>query len=659
MAILSSAVAADRLTIRDGLFGAGDNDNVSSGGIYAVGSTGIEGDFVVASPDVDGAFTDTGAATFIDGTTGEIGGSGQTSISPGVTNSLVGSGLSDKIGSDGVTSLFNGNYVVQSTAWNSSTGAVTWSDGTVVGTVTAANSITGETVGDSIGEILVPLSNGNFVVGSTRTGGSFLGAVTLGNGTNGTILSTDSFGAMGAANALVGFNGFDSIGSGDIVELVNGNVVIASPNWNSGAGAVTLINGTTGEIASQTGLITATPDATNSIIGLNPSDTVGSSVADIGNGNFAIVSEFWNNGSASVGAVTLADGTDGSFVIGTPGSHGGVSALNSFTGSTGGDLVDAQAFALNNGHFIVAAPGWDDFAQTIVNVGAVVHVNGTTGEIGGSGSSTGVISPTNSLVGSSANDNISGEPIDGYTLFVLVLDSGDYVIGSPLFDDAANSFSDAGAITVGNGATGSVGFVDSSNSIIGDNSDDRYGSGNFIEMFDGTGRFISHNPEADSGGFTDNGNVFLVDPNAVATPANNISFGDSTGSSLGLTAADIEAALAGGNLVLQASNDIILELGADIFVNSGGLGGDLTLQAGRSILLNADIVTDNGKLVLVANDPGAIAIDRAAGVAEIRMVDGTTIDTGSGNLEIWMRDGVNTTATGDEIVLANISPLTC
>jgi hypothetical protein len=96
----------------------------------------------------------------------------------------------------------------------------------------------------------------------------------------------------------------------------------------------------------------------------------------------------------------------------------------------------------------------------------------------------------------------------------------------------------------------------------------------------------------------------------------------------------------GSAVVLQASNDITIE--DPILVSAGGHGGSLTLQTGRSILLNASISTDNGALTLIANDQlasGVVDGQRDPGAAIILVAPGTTLDTGSGSLTVELRDG--------------------
>jgi hypothetical protein len=87
------------------------------------------------------------------------------------TNSLVGSVPGDQVSTNGVVVLTNGNYLVASTYWSFSQGAVTWGSGTtgVSGVVSAANSLVGSTFNDEVGSFgggITVLTNGNYVVRS-------------------------------------------------------------------------------------------------------------------------------------------------------------------------------------------------------------------------------------------------------------------------------------------------------------------------------------------------------------------------------------------------------------------------------------------------------------------------------------------------------------
>ena len=102
---------------------------------------------------------------------------------------------------------------------------------------------------------------------------------------------------------------------------------------------------------------------------------------------------------------------------------------------------------------------------------------------------------------------------------------------------------------------------------------------------------------------------------------------------------DVLAAL-DTSILLQASNDITIN---EAIPATASAGNTLTLQAGRSILINADLTTNDADITLVANDALAVDADRDAGNAEITMADGTTIDAGTGNISITMSDGTGLT----------------
>jgi len=91
-----------------------------------------------------------------------------------------------------------------------------------------------------------------------------------------------------------------------------------------------------------------------------------------------------NGAAVDVGAVT--------FALGLNGISGAVSAGNSLIGTIANDQVGISGVAaLSNGNYMVRSQTWDNGA--VANAGATTFALGTVGIIG-------IVSPTNSMVGS-------------------------------------------------------------------------------------------------------------------------------------------------------------------------------------------------------------------------------------------------------------------
>ena len=94
-------------------------------------------------------------------------------------------------------------------------------------------------------------------------------------------------------------------------------------------------------------------------------------------------------------------------------------------------------------------------------------------------------------------------------------------------------------------------------------------------------------------------------------------FANNPGGTLNISAASLAASLSlGTDITLQANNDITVAQAITVD-NPNGNGGSLSLFAGRNILVNASIFTDNGNLTLVANDSRAIAAQRDSGSSAV------------------------------------------
>src|SRR5450830_303251 len=412
------------------LVGATAGDRV---GVYAITKL-TNGNYVVNNNLWNGGF---GAVTWGDGNSGVKG-------VVSADNSLIGSSTSDRVGINGVTALANGNYVVLSSYWSNSRGAITLGDGTMgtKGVVSADNSLVGSAGGDMIGiGGITQLSNGNYVVISSNWNGS-RGAVTWGDGAIGIK------GVVSDANSLVGSTSGDLIGSNGIVQLSNGNYLVRSNNWNGKFGAITWGDG-------KSGVKGVVSDA-NSLVGSRTGDYVGDNgITELSNGNYLVRSSNWND---KRGAITWGDGNSG--------VTGVVSDANSLVGTTSGDQVGSNGITqLSNGNYLVSSSNWND------QRGAVTWGNGATGI-------TGAVSNANSLVGATSGDQVGSN--------IITLSNGNYLVLSSEWNG------NRGAITWGDGKSGIQGEVSAANSLIGADANDQVGNNGIMELSNGNYLVLSN-----------------------------------------------------------------------------------------------------------------------------------------------------------------------
>ena len=411
------------------------------------------GNYVVGDPLWDGTASDAGAVTFCSGTapcTGYV----------SVLNSLVGSRTNEFIGDSlGMFPLANGNYVVRTKFFldGQEVGAVTFCNGTTGchETVGPTNSLFGKASGDVGYGGVTALPNGDYVVLSPDwdNGGTLnVGAATYCDGATGCVGMTVS-----TANSLVGMTMNDNVGSGKVIALANGRYVVDSPYWDNPVTAKVDVGASTfcDDPTSCIGVVSKK----NSLIGVLPNDRVGYSGVALTNGNYVVVSPQWNNTgpiASSAGAVTYCDGERGCL--------GEVTSANSLVGSSSNDNV-GMVTALANGNYVVSSSTWDNGA--ISDVGAATFCSGTSG-------CRGEVSATNSLIGSTPYDGISGP------MPALALADGNYVAISPNWDNGAAT--DAGALTPCSGLSGCTGTVSATNSLVGSTANDRIGGTRYCEF---------------------------------------------------------------------------------------------------------------------------------------------------------------------------------
>ncbi|MES3020472.1 MAG: YDG domain-containing protein, partial [Pseudomonadota bacterium] len=570
----------------------------------------LNGNYVVSSQWWDnGAVENVGHVTFRDGSMPTSG-----VVSPEI--SLVGTLPNDMVGSDTIRTLANGNYVVSSAYWHGRIGAVTWGSGTtgVAGVVSPNNSLTGQTAGDMVGVgNVIELKNGNYIV-RVPDWNEARGAVTWGSGTLGVR------GLVSAANSLVGTAPNDRIGVHRVVLLDNGNYVVPSPEWDNGvfinAGAVTWGDASKGTVGSVS--------ASNSLVGSYHNEYIGN-VKALSNGNYVAFSSGWtNNGSGqSIGAATWGNGETG--------ISGVITAANSLVGSRAFDYVGSYVMPLNNGNYVVSSPSWS-MGTGKERSGAATWADGTVGLAG-------VVSTANSLHGVRKDDQVGS--------LLAELTDGNYLVGSPYFQ--SNGFAMAGAATLAAGNGGTIGPVTSANSLLGSSAGERLGAG-VRTLSDGRAFLISNS--------IDPARMDIIGPPATAL-TNPMTFSSNAGGNSKILVSSLTAMLnAGTDVVLQANNDITVSH-AVMANNPNGDGGNLTLQAGRSILVNASIGTDNGSVTLSANDTaanGVISAERDAGAAQIYMAPGTSINAGTGSVNLTLRDGAGlANSTSGNITLAGVA----
>lgn len=455
------------------------DDLVSSSGITVMPN----GSYLVRSPFWDnGKKVDAGAVTWCNNDTG-------CASVVSATNSLVGGRPGDHAGEENIIPLRNGNYLVPSPAWNNDkaldAGAVTWCSGETgcSGVITTTNSLVGSTLHDRVGsQGVLELVNGNYLVSSPAwdydftTGGALTGTITHTVDAGAVTWCSSETGCSGpvtVSNSLIGGTDYDRVGSGGVIGRANTSYLILSPSWDrlsgfgkvADVGAVTYCNGETG----CRGLVSPA----NSLVGSKTSDqTGGSGIVDLVDGNYVVNTPTWDNGNASdAGAVTWCNGETGCTGI--------ITATNSLVGSTIYDRVGGSGvLGLANGNYLVASVSWDNrltaLPGQVVNIdnkvigileagamdtGAVTWCSGETGCVG-------AVSAANSLVGTKAGDKVGS---DG----VVLLPNGNYLVRSSIWDD--RWIVDAGAVTLCSGETGCTGTVTASNSLVGSNVYDKVG----------------------------------------------------------------------------------------------------------------------------------------------------------------------------------------
>ncbi|MEO8892781.1 MAG: CHAT domain-containing protein, partial [Coleofasciculaceae cyanobacterium] len=179
--------------------------------------------------------------------------------------------------------------------------------------------------------------------------------------------------------------------------------------------------------------------------------------------------------------------------------------------------------------------------------------------------------------------------------------------------------------------------------ISGVNTNDNLGSEKIVAMSNGNYAVASPNVNAESGRF----DIGIANPNTLIGSYfsdRNITINPQLLAQLGNT---------GTAVTLQANNDITVN-NAIIFNNPNGNSSNLTLEAGRSLLLNSSITTDNGNLTLIANNTdanGVVNSQRDPGNAVINLAPNVTLDSGTGNTILTLKGNNNIPDSNNDIIL--------
>lgn len=441
---------AGTVSAANSLVGSSMDDQVGSNGIrfFVAGSN-----HAVRSPDHDNsalAVSDSGALTWFQ-TGNALNGVVDN------TNSLLGSNDNDAVGGFDNQYLFvnSGDGVLVTPSFNNNAGAVVHLDSTtpVVGNLGAANALIGSTAGDDVGGGGIEIFTNHYIVLSPDWDNGGLvdaGAFTVVDDAVGRT------GAVGVANSAVGGTTGDQVGLEGVIDLFNGNVLVVSESWSATRGAVTYVDLNGGNLLGDTdfaGLV----DNTNSVVGNAGNDQLASNGVIVTNGYYLIFSPFYEVGVES-GAVTVVDAATGLAGI--------ADNTNSLVGTNANDHVGGGGlFQLFNGNAVVLSQDWNG------SRGAVTYLDLNGGSLIGDVDFAGNVDNTNSLVGNFANDRVGSGGVQ------LKFAGGNtyYTVFSPEIDDLGPAGADIGGVTFADAATGVVGDIDNTNSLIGSFANDQIG----------------------------------------------------------------------------------------------------------------------------------------------------------------------------------------
>ena len=349
-------------------------------------------------------------------------------------------------------------------------------------------------------------------------------------------------------------------------------------------------------------------------------------------------------------------------------------------GADGGQVVLAGSTARNVFSNVVNNSGIVR-AQRIENTGGVIRLSGSGGDVyssgtlnasgtGGDGGSVQVLGDRVALTGN-ASISASGDAAGGE-----ILVGGDYQGANPDIANASATYVGAGATLSADGGSGDGGTVivwsdelTQHNGHVSASS--ASGAGGFAEV-SGKDTLI-YRGTSDLSGPAGNGTL-LLDPRNVeiaAADANLDGVGteadpfrsDGAAGAATLSAATLATALDGANVHVTTTNtpsaepDDVGNITVNSAVTAPAAGGDLTLEAENDIILNAaiDFATNSsaGDLALYADSDGTAAGNEGDGTGAISGIG--VISMGTGDLQLRAGSGVGT--SGSPIATTGVTDL--
>jgi hypothetical protein len=333
----------------------------------------------------------------------------------------------------------------------------------------------------------------------------------------------------------------------EVVVLPGGNYLVTDPEWALNAG-----NTLVGAVY----LYRADGVLLSRLTGGAAGDRIGSGgIVVLPGGDFVVLSPSWRASpvKTEAGAVTWGDADLGF------GVSAEVGAANSLVGSSAGDRIGSGGVVpLADGSFVVASGEWD-LPGSAANVGAVTWC-------AADGSTTGPVTPANSLVGATAEDRIGDATVLNQPA-VVALANGHYVVVGNRWDNGA--VADVGAVTWARGDGATVGEVGAANSLVGASTGDYAGA---VVQALANGHYIVQSPYFDHGGVGNVGAVTWADggaPTAGTLSAANSLIGSQEYDVVGLYA----AVLANGHYVVSSpvwDNGTLRDVGAVTWRDGSG-----------------------------------------------------------------------------------------